>query len=167
MVLYNPFEKAPKKSSKRTPRKRRPDRIIGFQETGSINRRLDSIARWVQNEAVTNTIRDTIECTVLNSKSGQLLFPFLVIEAKSESGEGFNFCGRQTALPIWKMLKIQEELQSQSKRSLEYGGPLVWYIAYRGEAWRLYGCYTVKKEGKICYVRFNELILVKRLSYET
>jgi hypothetical protein len=153
MVLYNPFEEAPKKSSKPFPRSRRPDRIIGFQETGSLNRRLDSIARWLQDAAVTHTIRETTECTVLNSKSGRLLFPFLVIEAKSESGEGFNVCGRQTALPIWKMLKIQEELQSQSKRNLEYGGPLVWYIAYRGETWRLYGCYTVKKKGKVYYVR--------------
>jgi hypothetical protein len=106
-----------------------------------------------QDAAVTNTIRETTKCTVLNSNSGPLLFPFLVIEAKSESGEGFNVCGRQTALPIWKMLKIQEELQSQSKMKIEYGGPLVWYIAYRGEAWRLYGCYAVKKKEKVCYVR--------------
>lgn len=153
MVLYNPFEKDPKTRPKRSPWRRRPDRIVGLQERGSLDRRLDSIARRLQDAAVTNTIRETTECTILNSKSGQLLFPFLVIEAKSESGRGFNVCGRQTALPIWKMLKIQEELQSQSKRNLDYGGPLVWYIAYRGEAWRLYGCYTVTKEGKVSYVR--------------
>jgi len=152
-VLYDPFKKAPKKSTKTNPRKRRPDRIVGFQETRSLERRLDSIAQWLPNAGVTKTIRETTEYTVLNSKGGQLLFPFLVIEAKSENGFGFGVCRRQTALPIWKMLRIQKELQSQSKRNLEYGGPLVWYIAYRGKEWRLYACYTVEEDGKVYYVR--------------
>jgi hypothetical protein len=161
MILYDPFQKSSKKSKTlSTPGERRPDRILGFQDTGSLARRLDArqldqldpIAHRLQEEAGIVTIRETLECSVLNHKSRLLLFPFLVIEAKSEAGESISACNRQTAFPIWKMLKIQEELQSRSDKSLDYGGPLLWYIAYRGEQWVLSGCYTVEKEGKTCYV---------------
>jgi hypothetical protein len=168
MLLYDPFEKPSKKFSKTSStRTRRPDRIIGFQDTGSLARRLDPIAHRLQDEAGIKTIRETTECTVLNHKSGLLLFPFLVIEAKSETGEGFSACARQTAFPIWKMLKIQEELQSKSGENLEYGGPLLWYIAYRGEEWRLSGCYTVKKQGSVYYVCLLVQNYVKMLWYVT
>jgi len=135
-------------------RNREPDRILGLQETGSFNRRLESIARRLQDEAGIQTIRETVECTVLNHKSGLLLFPFLVIEAKKETGKGISACTRQTAFPIWKMLKIQEELHSKSQEILEYGGPLLWYIAYRGDEWCVSGCYTVEKKGKTHYVGY-------------
>lgn len=153
MILYDPFQNQSKKSAKASsPLKRRPDRIIGFRNTRSFDRRLDPIARRLQDGAGTVTIREMVECTVLNHKSGLLLFPFLVIEAKSERGEPNSACNRQTAFPIWKMLKIQEELQFKSHQTPEYGGSLLWYISYRGAEWSLSGCYTVEKDGKTCYV---------------
>lgn len=151
LVLYDPFE-ASTDSLKDKLRQRRPDRIIGFQETHSVGEALDHNARRLQDDAGLQTIRDMVECTVLNHKSGLLLFPFLVIEAKSDAGENFRACDAQTAFPIWKMLNIQEELQAKTHLKLTYGGPLLWYIAYRGNDWRISACYTDDIDGEHSYV---------------
>lgn len=140
-------------SEKRVER-RRPNRIIGFQETHSFTRRLekhDFVAAESENEAGNVTLWDTVESTILNHKGKALLFPFLIIEAKSRHGAPFDYCNLQTAAPILKMLKMQEDIQKKSNMTLEYGGPLVWYIAYRGEDWRLSGCYVSDKPEEPLY----------------
>ena len=81
-------------SDKRVER-RRPDRIIGFQETHSFSRRLekyDPMAGQSENEAGKVTLWETVESTVLNHKGNSLLFPFLIIEAKSRHGAPFDYC---------------------------------------------------------------------------
>ncbi|KAF8857143.1 hypothetical protein BDZ45DRAFT_726925 [Acephala macrosclerotiorum] len=150
MTSFDSFETDSEESIKR----RRPDRILGFQETGSFSRRLEKynlMAGRSENEAGLETIWETVESTVLNHKGNSLLFPFLIVEAKSRNGASFEDCDAQTALPVLKMLKIQEDLQRKSQMTLEYGGPLVWYIAYRGEDWRLSGCYISEKPGGPSY----------------
>jgi hypothetical protein len=134
---------------------RRPDRIVGFQETNDFSRRLNEYNLTIsrsQYQVGPETLRETVESTVLSHGGNSLLFPFLVIEAKSRNGDSFNACNRQAALPILKMLKIQEDLQMKSQMTLEYGGPLVWYIAFRGEDWRLSMCYISKMSDKSSYV---------------
>ncbi len=133
---------------------------MGFQETESFDNRLSEIyqrqltqiARQVHNDAGNKSIREMMNCSIHNYKSGPLLFPFLAMEAKSAKGKSFTECIKQCAFPIWMMLRIQEELHDKSKIRLEHGGPLIWYIAYRGHEWRVSGCYTVKKNGKTSYV---------------
>ena len=142
---------------------RRPDRILGFQETNSLSRRLaqyDLMAGKLGDDPALKTLWETVESTVLNHKGNALLFPFLVIEAKSRYGDSFDACDIQTALPILKMLKIQEDLQAKSQMTLEYGGPLLWYIAYRGEDWRLSVCYISEKSDEHLYVsiRLNYIL---------
>ncbi|KAE8448451.1 hypothetical protein EG329_009516 [Mollisiaceae sp. DMI_Dod_QoI] len=110
MILYGPEEELAKWE------KRRPDRILGFQHTDEFERRLNKIPRILPDGDGTKTIRETVEATVTRQKNKLLLFPFLIIEAKGEDGPGSNACDFQTALPIWKMLKIQEELQEKTKR---------------------------------------------------
>ncbi|OBT65441.1 hypothetical protein VE03_06066 [Pseudogymnoascus sp. 23342-1-I1] len=137
-----------KDDSEKGIKRRRPDRMLGFQETGSFSSRLmkyNLMARRLGKEASLETIWETVQSTVLNHKGNSLFFPFLVIEAKSRIGKPFDDCNIQTALPILKMLKIQEGLQRESQMTLEYGGPLVWYIAYRAEDWRLSAGYTSEK----------------------
>lgn len=115
MMLYVSSKDAEHNSLQTSPiRRRRPDRILGFQHTDGFDNRLNETARNVQNESEPIPIRQLIEITVTNDKSNLLLFPFLVMEAKAEDGEGLNACDIQTALPIQKMLRIQEDVQARS-----------------------------------------------------
>jgi hypothetical protein len=161
MTTLNSFDSS-ENNSKVSIKRRRPDRILGFRETGNFSRRLEKynlMAGQSENEAGLKTIWETVESTVLNHKGNSLLFPFLLIEAKSRNGASFEDCNRQSALPILKMLKIQEDLQRKSQITLEYGGPLVWYIAYRGEDWHLSGCYISDKSGGPSYASPTSIVV--------
>jgi hypothetical protein len=88
-----------------------------------------------------------IEFTPFEERKHPLMLPFLISEAKTERGDSFDAIERQTAFPIWKLLRLQEEVQIQAQQLLsEQGGPLVWFFANRGEDWRLYGCYLDTEE---------------------
>lgn len=64
------------------------------------------------------------------------LFPFLVVEAKSDkSNAGFQQIEQQTALSIRTCLKIQTDLEMESNQVLD---PMVWFFGFRGDEWRLY-----------------------------
>ena len=68
---------------------------------------------------------------------GKVLFPFLIIEAKSEKGSpGFESIENQTAFPIRTLLKLQNDLSGTSETSIK---PLVWFLANQGDEWRVYG----------------------------
>jgi hypothetical protein len=69
-------------------------------------------------------------------KDRKILYPFLVIEAKSEKGSpGFESIETQSALAIRTCLVLQRDLETATGVSLH---PLVWFIAYQGDEWRLY-----------------------------
>jgi hypothetical protein len=69
-------------------------------------------------------------------KNVDILYPFLVVEAKRESNTpGFRAIEAQTAFPIRRFLKLQDNLRKTSKMNLD---PLVWFFAFQGEEWRLY-----------------------------
>jgi hypothetical protein len=88
--------------------------------------------------------------TPFEDRARPLVFPYLISEAKTERGDSFEACERQTAFPIWNLLKLQENLQVCSQQRLEeQGGPFVWFFANRGEEWRLYGCFTDIEEDDI------------------
>lgn len=62
-----------------------------------------------------------------------ILYPFLVIEAKS--GPGAAECSdvdQQTAFPLRTCLMLQEKLRLKH--------PPVWYMQYKGNEWRLAAC---------------------------
>jgi hypothetical protein len=66
-----------------------------------------------------------------------VLYPFLIIEAKSEKGgTGFESIETQTAFPIRTLLKLQKDLSIASGISLK---PLVWFLANQGDKWVFYG----------------------------
>jgi hypothetical protein len=81
------------------------------------------------------------------------LFPFLILEAKSEkSSNGFNDIQTQTAFPILALLKLQEDLLAQVPDGDVADGPLIWFFANRGDSWRVYGC-CLSGEQPSGYVR--------------
>ncbi len=124
----------------------------------------------------TATIEDLIETSPFQNVGDPLLMPFLVFEAKSEDGRGFQRCGIQTAIPLWVLLNYQLQLQNQAGSLSEQGGPLAWYIAYRGDSWRVSGSCIVTRGNQTIYVSMSlfglfvtfklDNCLVKFQSYE-
>lgn len=118
-------------------RPRKPDRVYGLQQTKRFEGILGDIINVVENRT-----EKKVDITPFDDSTDPIIFPFLISEAKSEKGDSFEACERQSAFPIWKLLCLQEGLEKESKKSLvEQGGPLVWFLANRGEDWRVYGCY--------------------------
>lgn len=88
------------------------------------------------------TLRDAIKFSPFKEGIEPLLFPFLILEAKSEgSAQGFDAIQTQTAFPIWALLRLQEDLHSRATDAELGTSPLVWFFANRGDAWRVFGCY--------------------------
>jgi hypothetical protein len=131
---------------------RRPDRVHGLQQTEHLDRQFEAISKSIQSQ-ITEEAQNTgptipIEFTPFKESGRPLMFPFLITEAKHDKGGSFEKCKMQTVFPIWRLLKMQEELQIQAKNNLdEQGGSLVWFFAYRGGEWRLYGYYTDTNSG--------------------
>ncbi|KEF55829.1 uncharacterized protein A1O9_08580 [Exophiala aquamarina CBS 119918] len=102
---------------------KRPDRVYGLSMTSSFvpfRERLSKASPF---------------------KGGHTLFPFLLVEAKSEkSSSGFEQIERQTALSIRTCLKLQVDLDAESNQVLD---PLVWFFGFMGDEWRLYLAFMV------------------------
>jgi len=130
-------------------KQRKPDRVYGLQQTKRFEEVLGKITANIQMYN-----RKLINITPFGARKDPILFPFLISEAKTERGDSFESCERQTAFPIWRLLKLQHGLRHLSKRRVdELGGPLAWFISNRGEDWRVYGCYTgIEEDSKISYV---------------
>jgi len=66
----------------------------------------------------------------------------------------------QTAFPIYTLLKLQEGLEKQSDGNHERRcESLVWFLSYKGEEWRLHGCFTVHGDGVPQYVSIGNLMI--------
>ena len=64
-----------------------------------------------------------------------MAYPFLVLEAKrAKAAPGFRSIEAQTAFPLRRFLRIQEDLKEACQADFD---PLVWFFAYQGEDWRL------------------------------
>ena len=97
---------------------------------------------------------------------GNVLYPFLILEAKSEvRGPGFHSIETQIAVPIITLMKLQENLSKVSGNKLK---PLVWFLAYMGDLWRVYAsvsdgptlvCYSCERPSTLTRVLkvFSEL----------
>ncbi|KAK3704141.1 anthranilate synthase / indole-3-glycerol phosphate synthase [Vermiconidia calcicola] len=121
--------------------KQKPDRIIGLGETKNIRELLERPARFMPCDTVAK-LRDKVRCRPLKNKSIPLLFPFLVLEAKSDSAHASpSDIQTQTAFPIRSLLNHQKELQSFRPGGNAGEEPLVWFLGNRGSNWILYACY--------------------------
>jgi hypothetical protein len=72
------------------------------------------------------------------------------MEAKAEnSREGFDYAEVKSGLPIIGALKCQYEMMKIAANTVEVpGGPLVWFLANRGEDWRIYAAYAVEDQDQ-------------------
>jgi hypothetical protein len=132
-------------------RPRKPDRVHGLQQTQYFTKNIQAIVVAIEARAMEDVGLDeslkAFQFTPFEERSRPLIFPFLISEAKTERGDSFEACERQTAFPIFALLRLQERLETASQQRLEeQGGSFVWFFANRGEDWRLYACFTEIEE---------------------
>ena len=125
----------------------KPDRVYGLQATKNFDLLLSKTASGSLGASDGTTVGERVRSSPFEEGTEPLLFPFLILEAKSESSpNGFGDVQIQTAFPIFALLKLQEDLQAQAKASEVGVIPLVWFFASRGDAWRVYGCFVSNGE---------------------
>ena len=121
-------------------RQDRPDRVYGLRVTERLSRLLQ--------------LAGTVRNSPFRVDGDPLVFPFLVIEAKSEKGsDAFTDTQAQTAFAIREMLSIQHQLAEAAERDGDWDStPLVWFLSYKGEQWRASAAYIHTAKGKTSYV---------------
>ena len=141
--------------------KRKPDRMHGLRRTKNFEKVLQEYyAHDESSQATPRPLEDVLDFSVHPDNGGDpLLFPFLVVEAKSEKGNGsFEHMEMQTQFPIRDMLQLQYRLLKMRGNNMDVpGGPLVWFFANRGEDWRVYGGYVHEEDGRPNYVHVPPL----------
>lgn len=129
-----------------------PDRAIGLTETENFRMLLNSDDNRIPVDGERKRLRDTVKVSPYNEQSNGLLFPFLIIEAKSnKSGFDFQAIGMQTIFAIKHLLQLQMDLRAATgKETFE---PLVWFIGYAGQFWNVSICVLHStKAGKAEFV---------------
>lgn len=132
-------------------KKEHPDRVFGLRKTRVFEDALccPSQARNIQ------PIRAVLRFSPFQDLGEPLLFPFLILEAKSKKGsDDWDSIEKQTAFSIRTLLKLQQELYHQTNDQPDWrDGPLVWFLSNKGENWRVYGCFTNVADEVSNYVR--------------
>lgn len=117
--------------------KQRPDRVIGLRVTDSMRghlRRLRSA------------------CSLYSS--GNLVYPFVVVEAKKADNTDANFGSilRQTAFVVRSCLRLQEnlkkEMQGEEETDISHHC-IVWSFSTIGEEWRLHAAVLDDEENVV------------------
>ncbi|KAF5004166.1 hypothetical protein FDECE_9304 [Fusarium decemcellulare] len=118
-------------------REERPDRVYGLCRT----RRLDRILCMndKQSGSEGKSIEETLPTTPFRVDGDGIIFPFLILEAKSEKGsDSFTDIEVQTAFAIREVLSLQHGLyRAAIDRKDNSSGPLVWFLSNKGEQWRV------------------------------
>ena len=140
------------------PKGDKPDRVFGLRKTQRfkqlLDHREDQRAEY-RGELLANTLESQLECGPFREVQDPVLFPFLVLEAKSEEGEGFSHIETQTAFAILKLLNIQFRLKEANGKESQWGtGPLVWFLSYRGDQWHVSAAYIQLENSVQHYVSF-------------
>jgi hypothetical protein len=129
-------------------KKEEPDRVYGLRMT----KRLERLLQWTEDKRPTSggkMIGESIRSTPFRPDGEPIVFPFLALEAKSEKGsDNFSDIETQTAFTIRLLLSLQEDLKTASGKDSEWeSGPLVWFLANKGEQWRVAAAYIEYLNG--------------------
>ena len=127
-------------------REERPDRVYGLRATKRLERILTRVDK--RPAASGQCIGDSVRSHPFRDDAEPVHFPFLLLEAKSEKGpESLSDAANQTAFSIRELLLLQQDLQLAAGE----GGPdncaepLVWFLSYKGEEWKVCIAYIDKK----------------------
>ncbi|KAF2734480.1 hypothetical protein EJ04DRAFT_244784 [Polyplosphaeria fusca] len=119
------------------------DRVIGLKCTQKLNQYISRLSSEYSHAPIVGR--------------QELLYPFLVIEAKSgRNSPGCRSIERQTAFAIRRLLMVQYRLfQDDMVLSGKDEPPLVWFFGFQGEEWRLYAGTLEENRGKKGLRRFK------------
>lgn len=105
---------------------RKPDRVFGLNVTS----KMKSYIRKIPD----------LKHTPFTG-ADDIVYPFLICEAKAGVRKyamlEFEKIDTQTAFPIRSCLKLQKRLFEASKAR---SNPLVWYVPYSGDYWKIAAC---------------------------
>lgn len=129
-----------------------PDRVYGLKQTESFELLLDGADK--RTPLSTRSLRDTVEFSPFNPGGEPLLYPFLIMEAKSSKGDDHMEAQMQTAFVIRRLLKLQSDLKRAAGEESQWEtGPLVWFLSWRAEQWSISAAFIeCDSEDTIHYV---------------
>ena len=117
---------------------REPDRVYGLQKTRRLARLLDDTST-----PSGHIIGQTLRSSPFPSRSEQIIFPFMVLEAKSEKSQNSRSATQaQTACAIITFLQLQSKLTKAARdvcpdTRASLSQPLVWFLTHKGEQWSI------------------------------
>jgi hypothetical protein len=124
-----------------------PDRVYGLIETQNIKTLLDSPYQRTTDSQV-KQLRDLLEVSPFKGDRKPLLFPFLLLEAKSATVGDSAGVEMQSAFTIHRLLKVQDELRAATRvDSMWATGPLVWFFGWHGQDWYVKGSFIDYTSG--------------------
>jgi hypothetical protein len=125
----------------------KPDRVYGLKQTDNFKLLLDSDDKRGATTTPSLSLRETIEVSPFQPEGKPLLYPFLVIEAKSSKGADRAEVNMQTAFVIRRLLNVQLDLKLATGEETQWeSGPLVWFLAWRGEIWDVSAAFVIESE---------------------
>lgn len=130
-----------------------PDRVYGLKETADFKMLLDGADK--RAPVSSRSLRDTVEFSPFDPDGEPLLYPFLIMEAKSSKGNDHIEAQMQTAFVIRRLLNLQSDLKRTAgeERPQETEQPLVWFISWRAEQWHISAAFIeYDPKDTICYV---------------
>ncbi|KAK0620777.1 hypothetical protein B0T14DRAFT_522131 [Immersiella caudata] len=135
----------PELQAKLPRREERPDRVYGLRATKRLDRILSRVDK--RHGASGQCIGDSVRSHPFREDAEPVHFPFLLLEAKSEKGpDSLSDAANQSAFSIRELLLIQQDLQLAAEESPDWdAGPLVWFLSYKGEEWKVSIAYIDKR----------------------
>ncbi|RYP66853.1 hypothetical protein DL771_007575 [Monosporascus sp. 5C6A] len=124
----------------------KPDAIFGLRQTRNIENLLHDTRKLQVGQPVQTNAKQLHEVLrpspidqPLEQSGDELLYPFLVLEAKSSTSDcDWYSIQLQTAFPIRTFLQTQHRLRTAAgSQTQSQSAPLVWFFANRGEDWRV------------------------------
>lgn len=128
--------------------------MYGLRQTRNIENLLHDVVKHQfehDEEAAERQVHEVLGLEQPLTQTGEhLLFPFIVLEAKSGSSSyDWHSVQMQTAFSIRTLLETQNRLRTATGTQSKWrSGPLVWFFANKGEDWRVYAAYIQPADEK-------------------
>ncbi|KAL4944074.1 hypothetical protein BDV06DRAFT_188256 [Aspergillus oleicola] len=115
-----------------------PDRVYGLYQTENFKMLLNLPDKRLPHDGDRRFLRHTLNVTPYKSDLEPLLFPFILVEAKSDTVGDAAGVDLQSAFSLRRLLLLQEELRAATESETVWRPePMVWYFSYHGYYWRV------------------------------